>query len=286
MQYECYFCHTKAIERIINRFNPDEAKTDELVNAINRILSDWKTQTNPQVAAQVQRSARNILNNGDIYIQEKNHANKTLLSVYDKWSDIVSDSNNSFGVAAKLAVAGNIIDYGANTAPDDIDGTIKKLLNRELRVDDSTNLESAIKSAKSVLYLGDNCGEVVFDKLFISVMNHPNVTYAVRGGAVINDVTYNDALMVGMHDVCDIISNGYDAPSTILDCCSNEFTDAFNEADVVISKGQGNLEGLIDSDKKNLFFMLMAKCNPIAKLLGVERGDMLITKGERINGIL
>ncbi len=286
MQYECYFCHTKAIERIIKRFNPEESKADELVTTINRILSDWKTQTNPNIATLVQRSARELLNNRDIYLREKDHANKTLLSVYDEWSDIVSDSKDSFGVAAKLAVAGNIIDYGANTAPDDIDYTIKSLLERDLRVDDSVSLAEAIGKAKSVLYLGDNCGEVVFDKLFISVMNHPNVTYAVRGDAVINDVTYNDALKVGMHDVCNVISNGYDAPSTILDNCSDEFITTFNNADVVISKGQGNLEGLIDCNKSNLYFMLMAKCNPIARLLGVERGDMLITNRERINGVL
>jgi hypothetical protein len=128
------------------------------------------------------------------------------------------------------------------------------------------------------LYLGDNCGEIVFDKLFIETMDHPNVTFAVRGNPVINDATLEDAAQVGLDNVCRVISNGFDAPSTLLEFCSDEFAEAYNNADLVISKGQGNFEGLMESRHPNEFFLLIAKCWPIANLLGVGKNDMVVLK--------
>jgi damage-control phosphatase, subfamily I len=114
----------------------------------------------------------------------------------------------------------------------------------------SSELKEALSTAKTVLYLGDNAGEIVLDKLFIETLMHPNLYLAVRGAPVINDATLDDAQYVGIDTVADVISNGYDAPSTIVDGCSPQFQELFNKADVIISKGQGNLEGLLDKTDK------------------------------------
>ena len=121
----------------------------------------------------------------------------------------------------------------------------KKLLNSEFAIDHSKQLKKAIEKAETVLYLGDNAGEIVFDKLFIETIKHPNLTYVVRGGPVINDATMEDAEYIGMKDIANVISSGYDAPSTILNKSSKEFQKYFQKADLIISKGQGNLEGLL-----------------------------------------
>ena len=140
----------------------------------------------------------------------------------------------------------------------------------------SIELKQAIAKADTVLYLGDNSGEIVFDKLFVETMMHPNLWFAVRGAPVINDVTIDDARYVGMDQVAEVISNGYDAPSTLPEHCSLEFQKLFNQADVIISKGQGNLEGLLEyPTDKEIYFLLMVKCDVIADILGVQKGSFV-----------
>ena len=107
-------------------------------------------------------------------------------------------------------------------------------------------------------------------------MKHPNVTFAVRGAPALNDVTLEDAYQVEMDKVARVISNGNDVASTIVKECSSEFQEIFQEADLIISKGQGNLEGLIYQNDPRIFFLLVAKCDVIAQLLGVEKGSFVV----------
>ena len=278
MRQECYFCINKTVEKLIQKFNPSAEIAEEFVFSVNKLLgNEWDT-TNPYLATKIHRLAREKLNIHDLYREEKFQANQLLLEHYYEWKSLVATSQNPFQMAAKLAVIGNIIDYGAHSVNEDILTQIKSLTSNELAVDNTSELFDRIKSADSILYLGDNAGEIVFDKLFIETMAHPNVTFAVRGHPVINDITMDDVKQVGIDKLCKIITNGYDAPSTLLEHCSDEFMQAFNSADLIISKGQGNFEGLMNEKRDNLFFMLMAKCNPIATMLGVKKGDMLVRK--------
>ena len=124
------------------------------------------------------------------------------------------------------------------------------------------------------LYLGDNAGESVFDKLLIETINKP-VFYATREVPVINDVIIDDAIASGLNSVAEIISSGSPAPGIILPLCSDEFLSVFQKADMIISKGQGNYEGLSDADR-NIFFLLKAKCPVIAKDLNVNVNDIIL----------
>ena len=190
------------------------------------------------------------------------------MEMYPDLKNIVFQSANQFETALRLAIAGNIIDYGIGN-DFDIHDTIDKVLNSDFAIDDSLQLKQALSEVKTVLYLGDNCGEMVFDKLFIETIMHPNLIYAVRRAPVINDATLDDAKYVGMDLVANVISNGYDAPSTLLEHCSTDFLEVFDRADVIISKGQGNLEGLLGKTDKAVYYLLMVKCEVIANALSV-----------------
>ena len=136
-------------------------------------------------------------------------------------------------------------------------------------------LKNDLKTANQVLYIGDNCGEIVLDKLFIQTINHPNIYFAVRGGPVINDVTIEDAKMVGIDKITKIITTGDDSPGAVWETCSNKFKNIFKKSDIVIAKGQGNLEGLLDV-KHNIYFLFVVKCNLIGSRVGAKVGDFII----------
>lgn len=211
---------------------------------------------------------------GDPYKEVKKQSNDQVLRMYAVFKEQIAEAADPFDTALRLAVAGNIIDYGVSDHFN-LEETLQKVLNSDFAIDHVAQLKQKIKEAETVLYLCDNAGEIVFDKLFIETMNHPNLWYAVRGAPVINDATIEDTRYVHMDEVAHIIENGYDAPSTILDHCSAAFQDLFEKADLVISKGQGNLEGLIDEGKKGIFFLLMVKCGVIADVLGVKKGEFV-----------
>ncbi|MBN2521763.1 MAG: DUF89 family protein [Bacteroidales bacterium] len=281
MRHECYFCHIKTVENLLDKFQPEEGIAEKLVQLTNRFLYENWEITNPDIATGIHRLARDILNRQELYKEEKYEANELLLGTYDVWKEMVMESDNPFFTAAKLAVIGNVLDYGAHSIESDIVNQINTLSRKKLAIDETDTLFEKINSAGSILYLGDNAGEIVFDRLFIETFGASDVTYVVRGKPVINDVTMEDAIQCGIDKICRTISNGFDAPSTLPEYCSDEFLKIYNQADLIIAKGQGNFEGLMNSDHNNLFFLLMAKCNPMAELIGVDVGDMIVWSNNR-----
>ena len=278
MRHECYFCHIKTIEKLIEKFKPDAKTAESFISAVHKMLADNWALENPQLATEIQRVAKHYLSDTNLYSEEKLAANSLLLEDYSHWKQLVNESDSPFSTAVKLAVIGNIIDYGAHSVSDDISQQIDSFLQKDLAINMVEKLQNEIKKAKHILYLGDNCGEIVFDKLLIETIDNPNVIFAVRGKPVINDATLMDACQVGMDKVCKVISNGFDAPSTLLEFSSAEFIKEYQRADLIISKGQGNFEGLMNDSHANIFFMLIAKCDPIADLLNVNKNDMVVTQ--------
>ena len=277
MNIECYFCHLRTVKSLVEKFKPTPQVAEDFVYAIHQILDEYRDLSNPQLATYIYRAARDILRVDDLYAEEKKMANEQLLGQYMHWRKVIDESQNPFAAAAKLAVIGNIIDYGAHSVENDIVAQINNLMKSDLAIDHTSQLEEALAQAKHVLYLGDNAGEIFFDRLFLETINHPNITFVTRGAAVINDVTREDARMMGIEKLCEVIDNGNDAPSTLLEFCSQDFLEVYYHADLIISKGQGNFEGLMNDSHPNMFFMLIAKCAPIAQMLGVEERSKIIT---------
>ncbi len=276
----CEQCHLKTVDKLIEKFKPSASLAAELSDEIKRIITANRNNANPYLATLIQREVKQKLQITDLYKDEKANANAVLLANYSFWKDLIYSGGSAFSNAVKLALAGNIIDYAAHSVPDDIHSKILELISRPLLLHAVDDLYMAIQSAKKILYLGDNAGEIVFDKLLLETIRHDDVTFAVRGREVINDATMDDALQVGLDKTCHLINNGYDAPSTLLNHCSDEFMEAYQGADLIISKGQGNFEGLMDVKHENTYFLLTAKCQPIANKLGVKVGELVIRKKE------
>ena len=274
--YRCFFCFARSMEKLLQKQPIDHETKRRFTFEMARLYQQTEDGTiQSNFSRELYALLREYSGNPDPYREIKKNSNEFVLGLYPEMKKKVQDSENPFETALRLAISGNIIDYAINDQYD-LMATIDQVLNSDFAINHSEALKLAIESAESVLYLGDNCGEIVFDKLFIETINHPNVTYAVRGAPVINDATLEDAEFVGMNDVARVISNGYDAPSTLIDFCSDEFMEVYNRADVIISKGQGNLEGLFESPNQHIFFLLMVKCEVVAERLGVKKGSFVV----------
>ena len=278
MRPECYFCHIKTVQNLLAKFNPPKNVAEDFIFSVHEILGHNRSMINPKLATDIHRIAKQKLNVKDLYASEKLSANKLLLTDYEYWRSYIDKSSSPYYTAVKLAVAGNIIDYGAHSVNGDIKGQINSLLNTSFAIDKTKELKKAIQQAKSILYLGDNAGEVFFDRLLLETIHHPNVTFVTRGAPIINDITIDDAKQMGIDKICKVIHNGFDAPSTLIESCSDEFLQAYNNADLIISKGQGNFEGLMNEKHPNTFFLLMAKCEPMAEMLGCAKNDLIVTQ--------
>jgi len=271
----CIECAKRANNRLLDKLNMSTEKREEFHLFFDGLMQPPMHHTPLDIGQKTRAKINSFSGISDPYSEEKLESNQLATQLYKEWKPLVLKSSDPFSMALRLAVAGNIMDYGPN-ARFDIHDTIQKVVNADFAIDHSQILKERIRQANSVLYLGDNAGEIVFDKLFIEVMQHPDVTYAVRGEPVINDVTRIDARYVKMDEVASVIDNGYNAPSTILDRSSKEFRNAFDNAGLIISKGQGNLEGLWELNDSRIFFLLMAKCPVFAELLDVPLQSFIV----------
>ena len=272
---QCKFCFVQNFERLIEKFLINENDKKKFRQQYQKILRESDGKLMPEIYRELNKDFLKLSGLSDPFAEEKRKSNEIALELYNDLKEVVEKSENPFQLALRLAIAGNIMDYGP-TAHFDVHSTIEKAFTIQFAIDHSAELHNRIKTAKKILYLGDNAGEIVFDKLFIETMKHPNVTFAVRGAPALNDVTLEDAYQVGIDKVARVISNGNDVASTIVKECSSEFQEIFQHADLIISKGQGNLEGLIYQNDPRIFFLLVAKCDVIAQLLGVEKGSFVV----------
>ena len=278
--YRCFFCFARAIERLVEKqplsIKDKKRLTAEMFSIFRNIDENFSV---PELSRDLFKLFGEKSGNADPYQEIKFESNRVLLENYEILRSRIDNSKNRFETALRLAIAGNIIDYGVSDTFD-LDQTIELVEKSRFSIDHVDRLEESIKNAKTILWLGDNAGEIVFDKLFIETLQRPDIWYAVRGAPTINDATRDDAIQVNMGEVARVIDNGYDAPSTIVDKCSSRFQELFNSADLVISKGQGNLEGLIDHQKRGIYFLLMVKCDVIADRLGVKKGGFVCASND------
>ena len=282
--YRCFFCFTRVFEKMIEKLDLSGKEKEQLTGEMFALFQTKENRFSvPGLSGNLHALFRKHSRDADPYREIKRQSNDQVLNLYTGLKKLIQESGNPFETALRLAIAGNIIDYGISE-DFDLMNTIEKVLHTDFAINHTAALKQAIPKAETVLYLGDNAGEIVFDKLFIETMMHPNIFYAVRGAPVINDATIEDARYVHMDDVADVVENGHDAPSTILENCSEEFQCLYEKADVILSKGQGNLEGLLEAKKKGIYFLLMVKCDVIADILGVKKGHFVCCEKSKLNG--
>lgn len=274
--YRCIYCLMRSYGNRLEKADIPLAAKEQFTHGLLKIVNDkWYGISAPECARDIQNLYRSVLNDPDPYRDVKRESNDMVLEMYNDLQDLVNNSDDPLITAMKLAIAGNIIDYAVHDHCD-LHGTIDKVLNSGFAVGHTFQLREALRKATKVLYIGDNAGEIVFDKLLVSEIAHPGLTFSVRGAPAINDATMEDAEYVGMTGLTRVISSGYDAPTTIVSRAGDEFRRCYEEADLIISKGQGNLEGLIGEHDSRIFFLLMVKCDVIAEYLCVDKGSYVV----------
>lgn len=277
--YDCINC---AIGSLITLFDKGLISDEHKDEAMRKLLQHLSTanylQSPVHLGKSMHRTIRNVLNNPDPYREIKKESNATLMDYYPVFKHEVLTDADPFQLALRMALAGNIIDFGPNHRFD-WKKTMDRARSTHPAIDHSAHLKEALKNTETLLYIGDNAGEIVMDRILLETIDHSNTFFAVRGSPIINDITIQDATDVGIDKIATIISNGDDAPGILLDSASAEFREIFERADLIISKGQGNFEGLVGCGK-NIYYLLIAKCDHVAEFLDVKKGDFILS-GEK-----
>ena len=259
--------------------SPDPAIGEELVrDTLAALAGSDLREPSPALAQRIHRRLRELIGVGDVYGPAKERLNRVALGLLGGLETALAEAEDPFDLAVRLAIAGNVIDLGASgdVAESDVRRSIEQALREPVRgsVDD---LRRSVEQAGRILYLADNVGELVFDRLLIERLGPERVTLAVRGGPVLNDATLEDARIAGLTSIVEVIDNGSDAPGTLLDDCSEAFRGRFAEADLVIAKGQGNFESLVD-EPRAIYFLFKVKCPVIAGRVGLPVGTHVVIR--------
>jgi len=265
----------------------DEQIHETVVRGVLRMAADLDiSQSPPAIGQQIHRLIRELTGSEDPYRKIKSRFNHLALRLYPELRERIMNSEDPLETAVRLAIAGNIIDLGVKTSIEEseIEGVIGDCLTADFDGPAVEAFSNAVSRAERILYIADNAGEIVLDRLLIEQLPAEKVAVAVKGSPVINDATMEDALLAGIPRIVEVIDNGSDAPGTILETCSQAFRDRFEDADLIVAKGQGNYETLSDSDK-NIFFILKAKCSVIAMDLGCKVGEMVLRKSKTLSDI-
>lgn len=234
------------------------------------------SQSPPAMAQRIHRRLREIAGVDDPYRETKDRQNFIALEMLPSLRSKIESASDPLLLAARLAIAGNVIDMGVNGNLTEAD--MLQAVNRALTeplIGDYDEFRTAIAKAQSILYLADNAGEIAFDRLLIEKLLPERVTLVVRGAPVINDATLADAQAVGLDKIVEIIDNGSDAPGTILRDCSQEFQRRYSDADLIIAKGQGNFETL-SNEPENIFFLFKVKCPLVSDLVHQPIGTQML----------
>ena len=236
------------------------------------ILADYKSyRCSPDIVKAMHQVVKRLTGVSDPYKHIKERDINAAKKIAQFLKHYLAQKQNELHWALKIAATGNIID-SAIYSDINIESSVEIELAKEFSICDIYVLEEKLKTAKSILIIGDNAGETVFDRVLIEYLAGYKITYAVRSEPIINDATLQDAYDSGLNDYADIITTGCGAPGAVLNQCSAEFLSAFNSADIVISKGQGNFEALSDC-RRPVFFLLKAKCTMIAARLSINLND-------------
>jgi len=275
--FDCIPCFVRQAVDSVRRATDDETVHEQVLRQALLAISQMDLRESPPAMGyKIHRFIRERVGENDPYREMKDLSNQLALELYPSLQSRVAHSPDPLETAIRLAIAGNIMDVAVkgDVGQIDVHESIEDALAGPLD-GDVAGFADAVSSAQSILYLADNAGEIVLDRLLIERLPLDKVTVAVRGAPVINDATMDEARVAGLTELVEVIDNGVDVPGTILEKCSAAFRKRFAEADLIIAKGQGNYETLSNTDRR-IFFMLKVKCPVIGKDIGHEVGAVVL----------
>jgi len=283
----CIPCYLKQALSAAREVTDDPEAQRRVLNEAAQVLPELSLDSTPaHNSTMVLWRAQQVLECADPWAAKKREYNELALRMYPRLKALVRESKDPLGAALRIAAAGNVIDLGILGGGNiDLEGVLSELLRHGFAIDDGERLEKSLRRAPEVLYLLDNAGEAVFDRVLIEELSSwgLRVTVAAKGEPILNDATMEDARSAGLEEVATVVSNGSPMIGTDLETCSQEFLRLFQRAGLIVSKGQANFETLNETSAP-VFFILKAKCPEVARELAVCTGDVVAMFGTRSAG--
>ena len=270
----CIPCIMKQAYNTAIRATDDEEAIRRILNLTAEYITTLDLSQSPADASNfVYHITSKIAENPDPYLEDKKKYNDLCLSMLPDLRKRIDESEDPLYTAVKISVLGNFIDLGIGHAFD-LARDLERILDIPFAIDDYSDFVRLLASGrKNILYLGDNAGEIVFDRLLIEqLIPHHDITFVVKKSPIINDATREDAEYVGMTDIVPVIDTGSNDIGVGWSKVSEEFVRRYKSADLIIAKGHGNYETM-EGKRGIIFFILKAKCAYVAKTLGVSLGD-------------
>ncbi|MBQ6219429.1 MAG: DUF89 family protein [Methanosphaera sp.] len=288
INYECASCMLRQSREAIEHATDDvELRMNATLKVLDFMNTNFKKnyQSN-KLGTKLHHMIMDETGNDDPYKNLREDGNKLALNLIPMVKNLIEKDDTLLNYI-KIAVAGNVIDFGALKEDTDMESLIKKQITKDPVINDIDKLDNSLKNAENVLYLTDNSGEIVFDKLLIKKIKEDydvNIILALKDGPILNDALIKDAVDLGLDDYTTIISTGAASVGVVEEFVSPEFIDLLNSVDLVISKGMGNYEGLTEMHiERPVYFLLTVKCNVISRDIGVPVGSPVICEKLLIN---
>lgn len=278
---ECIPCFIKQSLEAARMASDDEEIHEEVLKTVmNHLQSISFNNTPPELSKEIHSIIRDITKSKDPYKKVKDNSNEMAKNQYPYLKNMVEDSDDPLLVAIKLSIIGNVIDFGT-TNRFNIEDMLENAVKKDIDKQAYKQFKKSLNSSNNILYIADNTGEIFFDKLLIEELlkQKKKITYAVRANPVINDATINDANFAGIDKLATVLNSDegqkHSAPGIVLNYASKRFLKIFDSSDMIISKGQGNYEGLSNVDR-DVFFMLVIKCPLVARDISEDVGNLIL----------
>lgn len=281
MQKKCFGCLFRQAVDAAWLLTNDEEKREAIIRGAGRFMSETDfRRTPPELGAELHAMIRDVLEDPDPYLEIKRRMNSVTRSLLPMLRERIRTSKCPLETAIRYAIAGNVIDFSTfhEISADEIAKTVEEAANRPIIGLDVSAFEAELQKpeVRSLLYVCDNCGEIVWDALLIAELTrYVSVTAAVRGGAAVNDALLEDAEFAGLPEIARVITTGCCVPGAPDSMVSGEFREIFHSADLVIAKGQGNLETMQPAVRPVLH-LFMVKCPVIEQLVGFPKGSLVV----------
>lgn len=280
---DCLACIDNQAQRVCDVLNltPSERTAITALSLKHRERYDFNLSP-PLNATPLYEDIASLLDVEDLYGEIKTASSAMARQFIPLCEEQIFQSMEPLLDATKTAVAGNVIDL-ASVMMYDLKEELQKVYDTPFAIDDFTHLQKALHVSQSLVYLADNAGEEIFDKLYIQTLKKLfpklSIYYFVRGKPIINDLTCKDALASGIDEVAMIVDSGVPTPGLALELMNESARHIFDKADCIISKGMGNYECLGEVSGLPIFFLLKVKCEVVARAIGANLGDIICKKG-------
>ncbi len=283
----CISCLLAKQEKLIRPY-PDEArKSDYMHQLLGLLYQNAQSESAPSLAEKTDRLYQEFWGLAEDFSEQKKLYNGLLLSMEDEIEQKIESASDPLMECIRYVCAGNYIDFSAveNVNKEVLASLLEKASLEQVPEDEFREFRSDLKRAETLVYLTDNCGEIVLDKLFIRHLKKEfprlQITAMVRGSDVLNDATMEDAEATGLTALVPCIGNGSSAPGTVLKNLSSDARRLLLDADMIIAKGQGNFESLY-GEGLNPYYFFLCKCELFVQRFGLKQFAPVFAREDRI----